>query len=146
MRPETLPIESMTLGCDHLQLNEDPAAAQSPATAGGSVAKAMDKIQLVAKSNVKIYGQSTAAGQFTVQADSASYDKGKELFILEGDARTPAKLWRGSAASSPPFEAQKIYYNRATNQAKAQNIQYLEITPNDVNKAMRQPPAAPQSR
>ncbi len=146
LRPETLPPDSMTLSCDHLQLNEDPAATKSAAAPNSAVAKAMGKIQLVAQSNVKIDGQSPSQGQFTVQADSVSYDQGKELFILQGDARTPAKLWRRTATGdSPPLEAEKIFYNRATGQVKAQ-IQYLEITPGDLNKAMRQPATAPQTK
>ncbi len=120
------------------------AATASPNNAG---AKPMAAIQLEAMRNVKIAGQSPSQGEFSVQANRASYDKAKELFILEGDTVTPAKLWRKTAAGvSPPYEARKIYYNRLTNQAKAEGIQYLEISPGDVEKARRQPAVPVQTR
>jgi hypothetical protein len=140
-RPETLPLESMTLSCDELRLNEDPAAAQAAKNSNnGGAQPPIGAIEMHATSNVHIEGQSAAQGQFTVQADRASYEKAKELFILEGNAVTPAKLWRRTpSGDSPPYEARKIYYNRRTNQAKADGIQYLEITPGDIEKARRQP-------
>jgi lipopolysaccharide export system protein LptA len=141
-RPETLPMESMILSCDELRLNEDPAAAQAARKAnnGGPQQQSMGAIEMHAGGNVHIEGQSAAQGQFTVQADRASYEKAKELFILEGNTVTPAKLWRRTPlGDSPPYEATKIYYNRRTGEAKANGIQYLEITPSDVEKARRQP-------
>jgi hypothetical protein len=133
-------MESTTLSCDELRVNEDPLAAKAAAVPNSTGAKPMGAIQLQAKSNVRIDGQSLAQGQFSIQADRATYDKSKELFLLEGDTRTPAKLWRRSkAGDSPPIEARKIYYTIPTNQAKVEGIQYLEINPSDVEKARRQP-------
>jgi hypothetical protein len=141
-RPESLPPESMTLTCDDLRLNEDPLAARavdrsnSPTVAGN---KPIGPVQLQARGDVRIAGQMAAQGEFRIQADRASYEKEKEAFILEGDTRTPARLWRRTqtGADAPPLEARKIYYNRTTNQAKVIGIQYLEITPSDVEKASR---------
>jgi hypothetical protein len=100
----------------------------------------MGAIQLVAKSNVRIDGETLAQGQFRIQADRATYDKSKELFLLEGDTRTPAKLWRRpKTGDSPPIEARKIYYTIPTNQVKVEGIQNLTIFPSDVEKAQRQP-------
>jgi lipopolysaccharide export system protein LptA len=141
-RPETLPMESMILSCDDLRLNEDPAAAQAAKNSknNGAQQQSMGAIEMHAGGNVHIEGQSAAQGQFSVQADRASYDKAKELLILEGNTVTPAKLWRRTPmGDSPPYEATKIYYNRRTGEAKANGIQYLEITPGDVEKARRQP-------
>jgi hypothetical protein len=146
-RPESLPMESMTLSCDELRLNEDPLAkaAAVPNSAG---AKPMGAIQVQARSNVKIDGQSLAQGQFSIQADRATYDKSKEMFLLEGETRTPAKLWRRTkTGDSPPVEARKIYYTIPTNQVKVEGIQNLIIYPSDVEKpgsvekAQRQPAA-----
>jgi hypothetical protein len=139
-RPESLPPESMTLSCDELQINEDPLAAKAAAVPNNTGAKPIGAIQLQARSNVRIDGQSLTHGQFSIQADRASYDKTKEMFVLEGDTRTPAKLWRRlKTGDSPPLEARKIYYTIPTNQAKVEGIQYLEINPGDVEKARRQP-------
>jgi hypothetical protein len=146
-RPDSLPPESMTLSCDELQLNEDPLGARAAAANPNNAAAKPMAIQMRANGNVQIQGESLAQGQFRVQADRASYDKSKEMFILEGDMRTPAKLWRRTATGdSPPYEARKIYYSRLTNQAKAEGIQYLEINPGDVEKARRQPATALPTR
>jgi hypothetical protein len=145
-RPESLPMESMTLACDDLQLNENPLAAKAAAAAPNSAtpgAKQMGAIIMQARSNVKIAGETQAQGQFSIQADRATYDKSKDLFLLEGDTRTPAKLWRRSkAAESPPIEARKIYYTIPTNQVKVEGIQNLTIFPSDLEKAQRQPPVS----
>ncbi len=144
-RPESLPPDSMTLTCDALRLNEDPLAARAaaaptkaptpsaPSALGGLK---MEAIQLQAKGDVRIQGQTPSQGPFRVQADRASYEKSKELFILEGDTRTPAKLWRRTpaGADAPPIEARKISFNRLTNQAKVEGVQSLEILPSDVEK------------
>jgi lipopolysaccharide export system protein LptA len=95
----------------------------------------MAAIQMQARGNVRIEGQSLAQGPFSIQADRASYDKSKEMFLLEGDTRTPAKLWRRTkSGDSPPVEARKIYYNIPTNQAKVEGMQNLIIYPSDVEK------------
>jgi hypothetical protein len=139
-RPESLPMESTTLFCDELRVNEDPLAAKATPVPNSTGAKPMGAIQLQAKSNVRIDGQTLAQGQFRIQADRATYDKSKELFLLEGDTRTPAKLWRRpKVGDSPPIEARKIYYTIPTNQVKVEGIQNLTIFPSDVEKAQRQP-------
>jgi len=100
----------------------------------------MGAIQVQARSNVRIEGESLTQGPFTIQADRASYDKSKEMFLLEGDTRTPAKLWRRSKlGDSPPIEARKIYYTIPTNQVKVEGIQNLEFGPTDLEKAQQQP-------
>jgi hypothetical protein len=139
-RPGTLSPDSMTLTCDALRLNEDPLAARTPAAAPNDAGqRPIGKLQMQASGNVRIAGQIPAQGDFAVQADRASYEESKDAFILEGDTRTPAKLWRRNSAgqSSPPLEARKIRYVRSTNEAKVDGIQYFEITPQDVENARR---------
>ena len=70
------------------------------------------------------------------------------MLLLEGETRTPAKLWRRTkTGDSPPVEARKIYYTIPTNQVKVEGIQNLIIYPSDVEKpgsvekAQRQPAA-----
>jgi hypothetical protein len=154
-RPESLPPDSMTLTCDALRLNEDPLAAraaqspapakiQSPSALGGLK---MEAIQLQAKGDVRIQGQTQSQGEFRIQADRASYEKSKELFILEGDTRTPARLWRRpqTGGDVPPIEARKIYFSRLTNQARVEGVQSLEILPSDVEKfRAKSQPGAPR--
>src|SRR5262249_28393061 len=103
----------------------------------------MGPIQMQASGDVRIDGKVPNQGEFSVQADRASYDRAKDAFVLEGDTRTPAKLWRRSAAGadSPPTEARKIRYVRSTGDIEVDQIQYIEILPSDVQNARR--PTAP---
>src|SRR5262245_55963395 len=137
----------MTLTCDDLRLNEDPLAARAAAAVPNNGEKQpVGPIQMQASGNVRIAGQFPGQGEFAVQADRASYEPApKDAFTLEGDTRTPAKLWRRNKAgqTSPPLEARKIRYIRSTNEAKVDGIQFFEITPQDVQNA-RRPQDAPK--
>jgi hypothetical protein len=143
-RPETLTPDSMTLTCDALRLNEDPLAARAMTAAPNDPDKRpIGPVQMHASGNVNIAGQIPSQGDFSVQANRASYEQSKDSFILEGDTRTPAKLWRRNSAgvNSPPLEARKIRYTRSTNEAKVDGIQFIEIRPQDLENARR--PQAP---
>lgn len=145
-RPETLSPDTMSLTCDDLGLNEDPLVAHTPPLPPNNTEKRpVGPVQMHASGNVRISGQIPAQGDFAIQADRASYEQLKDSFILEGDTRTPAKLWRRTKTgqTSPPFEARKIRYSRATNEVKVDDIQYLEITPQDLQNA-RRPKDAPK--
>jgi hypothetical protein len=98
-----------------------------------------------AKGDVRIEGQVPSQGEFSVQADRASYEEVKDAFILEGNTRSPAKLWRRTATggNSPPTEARKIRYVPKTGEIKVEGIQYFEITPADLQNA-RRPQDAPK--
>jgi hypothetical protein len=147
-RPESLPPDSMTMTCDDLRLNEDPLSVRRSAKSNTAGGNPMGPVQLQAKGNVRIDGQSPKQGEYSIQAVRASYEPApKDLFILEGDARTPAKLWRRTptGAMGPPLEARKIYYMRSTNDVKVGEIQYLEINQGDV-KLPRPNPAAPRAK
>ena len=139
-RPETLPPDSITLTCDDLRLNEDPIAARAacqPRTPQAGARWARCKCRPTAMCGSK--GKCPRKAEFSVQADRASYEQAKDAFILEGDTRTPAKLWRRTAAGvdSPPLEARKIRYVRSTNEAKVEGIQYIEINSGDIENARR---------
>jgi hypothetical protein len=141
-RPQSLPPESITMTCDDLRLNEDPLAARAQANQANPANPAgrpMGDIQMQARGDVRIDGQTLSQGEFSIQANRASYEHVKKAFVLEGDTRTPAKLWRRTqtGVTSPPLEARKIYYNSATNQARVEGIQSLVIDPSDVEKARR---------
>jgi hypothetical protein len=135
MRPETLPPDAMTLASDQLRLNEDPVAARAT-PAPGSSNQPIGPIQLVADKNVRIDGRSPTHGAFSARAARVSYDQSKDAFILEGDGRTPATLWREGQQGAPP-QANWIQYIRKTGQISVDKIQYIEITPRDIENARR---------
>ena len=143
-RPESLPPDSITLTCDNLRLNEDPMAARVSVDPNAGGKRPVGPVQMRATGDVRIAGEVPAQGEFNVQADVASYEQSKDAFILEGNTRTPAKLWRRTAAGldAPPTEARKIRYVRSTGDVKVEGIQFLEIRPQDLQNAKRpQPPA-----
>jgi lipopolysaccharide export system protein LptA len=140
-RPATLPSDTVTLTSDDLRVNEDTVAARAaPPTAAGK--RQMGPLQMQAKGDVRIDGKVPNQGEFSVQADRASYEQAKDAFILEGDTRTPAKLWRRSTTGtdSPPTEARKIRYVRSTGETKVEGIQYFEVVPGDLQSARRPTP------
>jgi hypothetical protein len=138
-RPESLPPDSITLTCGDLRLNEDAVAARAAATTNDPSKRPIGPVQMRAWGDVRIAGQVPNQGEFSVQAGSASYEEAKDAFVLEGDTRTPAKLWRrnGAGVDSPPTEARKIRYVRSTGEVKVEGIQYFEITPSDLQNARR---------
>jgi lipopolysaccharide export system protein LptA len=144
-RPEDLPPDSMTLTCDELRLNEDPIASRAAAKPGDGN-RPIGYVQMRAHGNVKIAGELPGQGDFTVEAETASYEQAKDAFILEGNTRMPAKLWRRTkeGVNRPPAEAQWIRYVRSTNEAEVKGIQFIEITPDDVESARR--PTTPRSK
>jgi hypothetical protein len=133
-RPETLPPETVRLLCDELRVNEDPIAARAGA-AQDSDSRPLGYIQLQATSNVRIDGQSAERGAFVAQAGRASYEQAKDVFLLEGDPRTPATIWY-AGQSGPPPAFRKITFNRSTGELKG-DFMYLEFTPGDVENARR---------
>jgi len=138
-RPESLPPDAMTLLCDKMRINEDPIAARLAAGTANPDSRPLGPVQLKATGNVRIDGQTPAQGAFTAQAAQASYEQAKDLFILEGDGRTPATLWRARQSGSPPA-ARKIMYVRSTGHITVDGIQYFEFTPDDIENARRETP------
>ncbi len=141
-RPETLPPEAMTLTCDKVRINEDSVAARATATASvaGADNRPIGPVQLRAQGNVRIEGQSPSQGAFSAHAERASYERSKDTFVLEGDGRTPARLWRAGQQGEPPA-VRRIRYVPSTGELEVNGVQYLEITPGDIENARR--PAAP---
>jgi hypothetical protein len=133
-----LPPDCVTLQCDELRLNEDPIAARSEADATNVEGRPIGPIQMRAKGNVRIDGQEPGQGAFAVQADRASYDQSKDVFMLEGNGRELARLWRKRpGVNAAPFEANKIRYVRSTGAVRVEGHHYAEITPEDLESARR---------
>ncbi len=139
-RPESLPPDAMTLTCDAMRINEDPVAARAVPAAANGQKKGIGPVQIQATGNVRIDGQMPKHGAFSARAARASYERAKDAFIFEGDGRTPATLWRAGQAGAPPA-AQRIRYVRSANNGKGSvevdGVQYLEITPQDIESARR---------
>jgi hypothetical protein len=133
-RPETHPPDAMTMTCDNMRINEDPMAAR-PA-ANDLQKKLVGPINFVASGNVRIDGQTPKQGAFSAQADQARYEQSKDAFVLEGNGRTPATLWRAGQQGAPP-SARRIRYVRTTGEVAVDGIQYLEILPGDIKNAQR---------
>jgi hypothetical protein len=138
-RREALPPESMTLSCDDLAINEDPQAALMANNPNQSGQRPLGPVQMRASGNVRIDGQSQTE-RFGAQADSASYDKAKDVFVLEGNTRTPAMLWRrkGPDDNSSPQYATWIRYDRKTGDT-AGRFTSLEFTPEQLPQTPGRP-------
>ncbi|MCI0333303.1 MAG: hypothetical protein L0228_08785 [Planctomycetes bacterium] len=135
-RPENLPPDAMTLSCDEMRINEDPVAARAMPVAANGQKKSIGPVQFQATGNVRIDGEVPKHGAFSAKAERASYEEAKDAFILEGNGRTPATLWRAGQTGAPPA-ARRIRYVRKTNEVSVDGIQYLEIRPQDIESARR---------
>jgi lipopolysaccharide export system protein LptA len=88
-------------------------------------------IELYALGNAIVEGTT-----FKATGTRISYAQAKDLFMIEGDGRSPAELYRqlqaGAQASRLP--AQKIFYWRKTNDVKVVGAQMLEVQLPDGRK------------
>ena len=145
-RPESLPLESMTLACDKLELNEDPLSVRAASNPYEVSNRPLGPVQLRANGNVQIDGQTAAQGTFGARADSASFEQAKDVFLLKGTTRAPAQVWqrRGAGDNSPPYSAQTIRYVRSTGEVSGKGIQYLEYVPTETPQNARGPAPLPR--
>jgi hypothetical protein len=138
-RLEALPPDSVLLSCDQLRINEDPIAAAAAPAAREAQSRPRGPVQLEAKGNVHIDGQSESQGVFGALADRATYEESKDVFLLEGAMRTPAQLWlrRYPGEQVTPLSAGRIRYDRSTGLPKVEGFQSFEITPGTLENAER---------
>ncbi len=131
-RPESLPPETLSLTSDSLRVNEDPlAAGRRPHELAEASGQAFGPVQMTARGNVRIDGQSPQQGMFAATAERASYTQSKEQFILEGNSRVPATLSHTDPLSGQQIDnsAGKIIFNRLTGQAEWDAVRVFEFTP-----------------
>ncbi len=135
-RRDSLPPEGAMLACDELRVNEDPIAARAAASPYSVGGRRMGPIQLQARGNVHIEGQSPTQGVFDALCDRASYEQSKDMFVLEGNDVAPAKLWQKKqpGVDPIPFEARKIRFVRSTGvlNGAIDGFKYLEFTPQSL--------------
>lgn len=104
LAPETVYIECATLG-----VAESPTGRLfAPPGQQGQ----MGPIELTAEGRVTIEGQDPKQGLFTARGHRATYDQLKTMFILEGNAAGPAKVWRQEFVGGPSSvgSGQKFQY------------------------------------
>jgi len=130
-RPESWPPGTVMLACDELGVNEDPVAVRTMPRPPDGGSRALGPMELRARGNVHIEGGSPTMGTFAAQAERATYQQAKDLFVLEGSQRSPATIWqqRQLGGQFTQNSARKIQYWRATGQVKVEDIRVFEFTP-----------------
>jgi hypothetical protein len=93
-------------------------------------------IQLQATHNVRIDGHSADRGAFVAQAERASYEQEKDVFLLEGDLRSPATIWY-AGQSGPPPAFKRITFSRSRQHLEVDGMFYMEFSSGDLESARR---------
>jgi hypothetical protein len=101
---ESLPKDGGWMRCDTLQLTQHPETKKQPAY-----------IDMVATGNTELDGRS-----FHALAHSVSYDESKGVYILTGDGKREAIIWRETTPGGPRSEkpGQRMEFNPARNELK----------------------------
>lgn len=133
---DSLPPESARLLCEELHVNEDPVAKRPAHPAAAGQGQPFGYVQLRALGNVRLEGQSSQHGTFGAQATRAVFEQAKDLFVLEGDPRSPATLWRAGQQGPPP-QALRIIYNFKARTWDIDKLYSLEINAEDLENARR---------
>jgi len=129
-RTENLPPRAVSLTANSMKMAE--MAARPPAR--GS-------LEIEARENVVIEAQA-----FLARAARASYAQAKELFVLEGDGRDDAQLFRQQTVGGPTAKAvaRKILYWRSTNRVELDDARFFDfgqINGNPVPRGLQGLPA-----
>ncbi|MBS0209404.1 MAG: hypothetical protein JSS27_10645 [Planctomycetes bacterium] len=113
-RPETWGPRGVGLSSDKLNLVEAP-----------SLVRGKSNLELEAIGNTLVEGTG-----FTARANRLTYSQGKDMLVLEGDGRTPARLYRQMRVGAPPVEAaaRKIQYWPGTGRSDVSDVQILDLT------------------
>jgi hypothetical protein len=103
--------DTFWLTSDSLQLSESPLARLLPPKPDGTRRK-FGLVDLQAQGNVVFEGEHPKKGAFTLRGQTATFDQAKYLFILQGDAATPATVTYQQTVGGPqqPQPAKAFYY------------------------------------
>lgn len=114
--PETWARETVLIKCDQLQVT----AVKEPGSPS-------DEYNLVAAGNTLVEGAA-----YTARAPRVTYAQGKGLVVIEGDARTPAELYRQKHAGgqNSGTTAQRFMVWPETNRVQVDGATFLDLTPN----------------
>ncbi len=101
---EPLPKDAGWMRCDTLQLTQHPESKKQAAY-----------FDMVATGNTELDGRS-----FHALAHTVTYDESKGLYVLTGDGKRDAKIWRETMPGGPRSEqpAQRMEFNPAKNELK----------------------------
>jgi len=101
---DTLPRDGGSMRCNELTLTQYPESKDGPAY-----------LTMKADGNVVLDGRS-----FHALAHSVTYDESKGLYILSGDGKRHAKVWREKAVGAEPdgVAAQRMEFNPSRNELK----------------------------
>lgn len=85
--------------------------------------------ELSAEGDTEIEGQDPRGANFQAQAARVSFDQSKDLFVLEGDGRADARLWRWQGVGGTRTEAafRKAFFWRATNEIYIDDARSLNV-------------------
>lgn len=142
--PDRLPVDTVTLACETLEVNEDPLG-RPPA---GSKTK-IGPLEIRAIDNVEIEGRSEKSGAFQAQSMTASYSQSKDMFLLEGDGQQDAVIRTRDPMSGRYSEtpARSIAYWRTTGVVKLNDIQrpidFQQFQPRSATPAATTPRTGP---
>lgn len=114
-RPETWKPETVLIDCDQLQI-----------TAVREAAAAQDSYNLVAAGNTLV-----ESNTFTARAPRVTYAQGKDLLVIEGDARTPAELYhqKNAGGENSGTTAQRFMVWPSTNRVQVDGANFLDLAP-----------------
>jgi hypothetical protein len=101
---EPLPKDAGWMRCDTLQLTQHPESKKQAAY-----------FDMVATGNAELDGRSFHALAYTV-----TYDESKGLYVLTGDGKRDAKIWRERTPGGPRSEqpAQRMEFNPSKNELR----------------------------
>ena len=125
--PSELGPDGVLLSCDRMAVAEM-----------GGYTPGQRPVELTATGNVSVTGQ-----RFKARGGRLSYARGKDLLILDGDARGAAELWQlpAPAGKKPDAIARHIEYWPQTGAINVTGVKSIEITPprNPLDRTAKPP-------
>jgi hypothetical protein len=114
-RPERWLPQTVLIDCDQLQV-----------FARSDVQTGLDSYDLVAEGNTLVEGTN-----FTARAPRLTYAQAKDLLVVEGDARTDARLYHQQAPGKPRSDtsARRFMVWPSTNRVQVDGAAFLELAP-----------------
>ncbi len=108
-----LPEGAMKMRCDHILLSQWQPSGRVTA-----------QNEMVATGNVHV-----ASPGFDAVSDRITYNDGNDQVVVEGTARSPAKLWHRPTANAEKQQllANKIIYHPSSGMAETQGVQSMNV-------------------
>ncbi|HYO25819.1 MAG TPA: hypothetical protein VEQ85_12830, partial [Lacipirellulaceae bacterium] len=113
------------ISCDSLLVTDSVLARMQAA----GPRRGFGLVELRAETNVVIEAEHPQRGAFTLRGSRATYDQAKAIFVLQGDARTPATVTYQKFPGGP-FEEQpadKFMYLQQTGDLRVEGFKKFEM-------------------